>query len=324
MFLNIILLIAGLLLILGGANYLTDGAASVARRYGISDLVVGLTIVAFGTSAPELTISVISAVTGNPGMAIGNVVGSNIFNILAIIGAVAIARPVRIERGIMTNEIPLVILSSVAILAIGASQFLDGTIPVVSRVSGILLLLFFAIFMRYVFSQATSKTPDTVPPTEVGQIQVQPLWKSILFIIGGLGALIYGGNLFVDKASALASGFGVSDAVIGLTIVAAGTSLPELATSLTAAIKGNSGIAVGNVIGSNIFNVFLVLGCSATIRPLPFGGITLTDLLVLTGASLLFWILGWFFGNRTITRAEGALLLTGYIGYITFLVLQAV
>lgn len=312
------------MLILGGANYLTDGAASVARRYGISDLVVGLTIVAFGTSAPELTISVISAVTGNPGMAIGNVVGSNIFNILAIIGAVAIARPVRIERGIMTNEIPLVILSSVAILAIGSSQFLDGTMPVVSRVSGILLLLFFAIFMRYVFSQATSKTPDTETTTDVEQIKVQPLWKSVLFIIGGLAALIYGGDLFVDKASALASGFGVSDAVIGLTIVAAGTSLPELATSLTAAIKGNSGIAVGNVIGSNIFNIFLVLGCSATIRPLPFGGITLTDLLVLTGASLLFWIFGWFFGNRTITRAEGVLLLAGYIGYITFLVLQAV
>lgn len=324
MILNIVLLIAGLLLILGGANYLTDGAASVARRYGISDLVVGLTIVAFGTSAPELTISVISAVTGNPGMAIGNVVGSNIFNILAIIGAVAIARPVRIERGIMTNEIPLVILSSVAILAIGSSQFLDGTMPVVSRVSGILLLLFFAIFMRYVFSQATSKTPDTETTTDVEQIKVQPLWKSVLFIIGGLAALIYGGDLFVDKASALASGFGVSDAVIGLTIVAAGTSLPELATSLTAAIKGNSGIAVGNVIGSNIFNIFLVLGCSATIRPLPFGGITLTDLLVLTGASLLFWIFGWFFGNRTITRAEGVLLLAGYIGYITFLVLQAV
>lgn len=324
MILNIVLLIAGLLLILGGANYLTDGAASVARRYGISDLVVGLTIVAFGTSAPELTISVISAVTGNPGMAIGNVVGSNIFNILAIIGAVAIARPVRIERGIMTNEIPLVILSSVAILAIGSSQFLDGTMPVVSRVSGILLLLFFAIFMRYVFSQATSKTPDPGTTTEVEQIKAQPLWKSVLFIIGGLAALIYGGDLFVDKASALASGFGVSDAVIGLTIVAAGTSLPELATSLTAAIKGNSGIAVGNVIGSNIFNVFLVLGCSATIRPLPFGGITLTDLLVLTGASLLFWIFGWFFGNRTITRAEGVLLLTGYIGYITFLVMQAV
>lgn len=324
MLLNIILLIAGLLLILGGANYLTDGAASVARRYGISDLVVGLTIVAFGTSAPELTISVISAVTGNSGMAIGNVVGSNIFNILAIIGVVAIARPIKVERGIMTNEIPLIILSSLAILAMGSSQFLDGTMPVVSRVSGILLLLFFAIFMRYVFSQATAKTPDTGTTDDIAQIKVQPLWKSILFIIGGLGALIYGGDLFVDKASAIASMFGVSDAVIGLTIVAAGTSLPELATSLTAAIKGNSGIAVGNVIGSNIFNVFFVLGCSATIRPLPFGGITMTDLLVLTAASLLFWVFGWFFGHRTITRAEGALLLAGYIGYITFLVLQAV
>lgn len=324
MILNIILLIVGLLLILGGANYLTDGAASVARRYGISDLVVGLTIVAFGTSAPELTISVISAVTGNSGMAIGNVVGSNIFNILAIIGAVAIARPIKVERGIMTNEIPLVILSSLAILAIGSSQFLDGTMPVVSRVSGILLLLFFAIFMRYVFSQATAASADTSGSPEAAQIKIQSLWKSILFIIGGLGALIYGGDLFVDKASAIASIFGVSDAVIGLTIVAAGTSLPELATSLTAAIKGNSGIAVGNVIGSNIFNIFLVLGCSATIRPLPFGGITMTDLLVLTAASLLFWIFGWFFGHRTITRTEGGLLLAGYIGYITFLVLQAV
>ena len=154
-------------------------------------------------------------------------------------------------------------------------------------------------------------------------MKVQPLWKSILFIIGGLGALIYGGDLFVDKASALASGFGVSDAVIGLTIVAAGTSLPELATSLTAAIKGNSGIAVGNVIGSNIFNVFLVLGCSATIRPLPFGGITIIDLLVLTIASLTFWLFGWLFGHRTITRPEGALLLAAYIAYLTYLVLQS-
>ncbi|MDE7236960.1 MAG: calcium/sodium antiporter [Paramuribaculum sp.] len=323
MFLNIILLIAGLLLILGGANYLTDGAASVARRYGISDLVVGLTIVAFGTSAPELTISIISAVTGNSGMAIGNVVGSNIFNILAIIGAVALARPIKVERGIMTNEIPLVILSSAAILAIGSSQFLDGTAPVVSRVSGILLLLFFAIFMRYVFSRATAPDTDTQKDAETATVKVQPLWKSILFFVGGLAALIYGGDLFVDKASAIASMFGVSDAVIGLTIVAAGTSLPELATSLTAAVKGNSGIAVGNVIGSNIFNVFLVLGSAATIHPLPFGGITIIDLLVLTLASMTFWLFGWLFGHRTITRPEGALLLAAYIAYLTYLVLQS-
>ncbi len=319
--LNILLLIVGLVLILGGANYMTDGAAAVARRFGLSDLVVGLTIVAFGTSAPELTISLLSAINGNTGMAIGNVVGSNIFNILVIVGVVAIARPIKIEKSIMTNEIPLVILSSVALLAIGFSQP-----PVITRVEGILLLLFFAIFMRYVFSQASSGKDTEKEKSEVDTtpIKQMPVWKSIIFIAGGLAALVYGGDLFVDKASAIASSLGVSDAIIGLTIVAAGTSLPELATSLTAAIKGNSGIAVGNVIGSNIFNIFLVLGCSATIHPLPFAGITMLDLVVLTLASVLFWVFGWFFGHKTITRTEGVILAAGYIGYITYLVMQAI
>lgn len=322
--LNVLLLIVGLVLILGGANYMTDGAAAVAKRFGLSDLVVGLTIVAFGTSAPELTISVLSAVNGNTGMAIGNVVGSNIFNVLLIIGAVALARPIKVEKGIMTNEIPLVILSSVALLAIGSSLWLDGTAPEITRVDGILLLLFFAIFMRYIFSQAKKGADSASKNDDNKPVKRLPLWKSILFIAGGLAALVYGGDLFVDKASAIASSLGVSDAVIGLTIVAAGTSLPELATSLTAAIKGNSGMAVGNVIGSNIFNIFLVLGCSATIRPLPFAGITMLDLLVLTAACLLFWFFGWFFGHRTITRAEGGILAAGYIGYIAWLVMQAV
>lgn len=323
MLLTVLLLIVGLVLILGGANYMTDGAAAVAKRFGLSDLVVGLTIVAFGTSAPELTISLLSAIDGNTGMAIGNVVGSNIFNILLIIGAVALARPIKVEKGIMANEIPLVILSSVALLAIGSSLPLDGTAPEITRVNGILLLLFFAIFMRYVFSQAKNGA-ETAGNNDDKPVKKLPLWKSVLFIAGGLAALVYGGDLFVDKASAIASSLGVSDAVIGLTIVAAGTSLPELATSLTAAIKGNSGMAVGNVIGSNIFNIFLVLGCSATIRPLPFAGITMLDLLVLTGASLLFWLFGWLFGNKTITRAEGGILAAGYIAYIAYLVAQAV
>lgn len=321
--LNILLLIVGLGLILLGANYMTDGAASMARRFGLSDLIVGLTIVAFGTSAPELTISIMSAVEGNTGMAIGNVVGSNIFNILLIVGCVAMVRPIKVEKGIMTNEIPMVILSSVAVLAIGWQPN-----PVITRTDGILLLLFFAIFMRYIFSSAQDdslkpENPQSENKEESSPVKKMPVWKSVLFVAGGLAALIYGGDLFVDKASAIASSLGVSDAVIGLTIVAAGTSLPELATSITAAIKGNSGIALGNVIGSNIFNIFLVLGCSATIRPLPFGGITLFDLLVLTGASLLFWIFGWFFGRRTITRAEGCLLSCGYIAYIVWLVIQA-
>lgn len=323
MIIDIILLIVGLVLILGGANYLTDGAAAVARRFGMSDLMVGLTIVAFGTSAPELTISMMSAIDGNTGIAIGNVVGSNIFNTLIIIGAVAVARPIKITGGIMSKEIPLVVLSAAALLAMGSSKWLDGTTPVISRVDGILLLLFFAIFMRYVFSQSKQKMPETSENSNETKPVQTALWKSVIFIIGGLAALIYGGDLFVDKASAIASSLGVSDAIIGLTIVAMGTSLPELATSLTAAIKGNSGIAIGNVIGSNIFNIFLVLGCSATIRPLPFGAISEIDLLVLFASCVLFWIFGWFFGNRTINRAEGGLLVAGYIAYMIYLVADA-
>lgn len=320
---NYVLLIIGLVLILGGANYLTDGAAAIARKFGLSDLIVGLTIVAFGTSAPELTISVMSAVDGNTGMAIGNVVGSNIFNTLLIIGAVALARPIHIGKGIMINEIPLVILASVAILAMGCSPWLDGTAPEISRVNGILLLLFFVIFMRYIFSQAQESKQDR--SGQPAGAKPQPgMWLSAIMVVGGLAALIYGGDLFVDKASAIARSWGVSDAIIGLTIVAAGTSLPELATSLVAAVKGNSGIAVGNVIGSNIFNIFMVLGCAAAVRPLPFGGISMLDLGVLTGSALLFWFFGWFFKTRTITRIEGAIMALCYILYISILVMQAV
>lgn len=320
---NYVLLIVGLVLILGGANYLTDGAAAIARKFGLSDLIVGLTIVAFGTSAPELTISIMSAVEGNTGMAIGNVVGSNIFNTLLIIGAVALARPIHIGKGIMINEIPLVILASVAILAMGCSPWLDGTAPEISRVNGILLLLFFIIFMRYIFSQAQESKHER--SGQSAGAKPQPgMWLSAIMVVGGLAALIYGGDLFVDKASAIARSWGVSDAIIGLTIVAAGTSLPELATSLVAAVKGNSGIAVGNVIGSNIFNIFLVLGCAAAVRPLPFGGISMLDLGVLTGSALLFWFFGWFFKTRTITRIEGAIMALCYMLYLTVLVMQAV
>lgn len=324
--LNVLLLIVGLALILGGANYLTDGAAAIARRFGLSDLMVGLTIVALGTSAPELTISIMSAIQGSTGMAIGNVVGSNIFNVLLIIGVVALARPIRVEKGIMINEIPMVILASVAVLAMGLSPWLDGTAPVISRVGGILLLLFLCIFMRYLFAKAKVKPADRSHDDEAAQTGRKggdsKLWLSLVMVVGGLAALVYGGDLFVDKASAIASSLGVSDAIIGLTIVAAGTSLPELATSLTAAIKGNSGIALGNVIGSNIFNIFLVLGVAATIRPLPFAGVSTLDLLVMTGSAVLFWIFGWFFKTRTITRIEGAIMAACYVAYITYLVIQ--
>lgn len=311
-------LIVGLVLIIAGADWLTDGASSMAKRWGVSDLVIGLTVVAFGTSAPELSISLVSALKGSAPMAIGNVVGSNIFNVLAIIGVVALVRPIRIESSIMQNELPLALLASVALLAIGSGPEL-GAVPerIVTRPDGILLMLFFLIFMRYTFSQAkgVSGSPDPVGEA-AAQKPLMPMWKSVAWVILGLGALVWGGDRFVSGASGIASSLGMSDAVIGLTIVAAGTSLPELATSLTAALKGNTGIAVGNVIGSCIFNIFFVLGLTGAVTPLPFGGIGETDLLVMTGAALLFWLFGWRFGRREIKRWEGGVMLACYVAYV--------
>lgn len=320
MILNIVWLIVGLVLILVGANALTDGASSIARRMGISDLVVGLTVVAFGTSAPELAISVISASAGNASLAIGNVVGSNIFNILVIIGITALVRPIVIEKSVMSLEIPMVILSSIILLVLGNSGVLDGSgINQVSRVSGIFLLIFFILFMRYTFASAKQPGLDAVEENTNEKSAEMPVWKSVLYVIAGLAALVWGGDKFVDGASGIASGLGVSDAVIGLTIVAAGTSLPELATSIVAAVKGKPGLAVGNVIGSNIFNVLMVLGLSGVITPLPFGSIGNLDLLTLVGASVLFYIFGWFFKTRTITRVEGFVLTAAYVAYVAVL-----
>ncbi len=313
-------LIVGLVLIIAGADWLTDGASSMAKRWGVSDLVIGLTVVAFGTSAPELSISLVSALKGSAPMAIGNVVGSNIFNVLAIIGVVALARPIRIEPSIMQNELPLAILASVALLAIGCGPELGaGTGRIVTRPDGILLILFFLIFMRYTFSQAKGISSASDPVGDAAARKpLMPMWKSVAWVILGLGALVWGGDRFVSGASGIASSLGMSDAVIGLTIVAAGTSLPELATSLTAALKGNTGIAVGNVIGSCIFNIFFVLGLTGVVTPLPFGGIGETDLLVMTGAALLFWLFGWRFGRREIKRWEGGVMLACYVAYVAF------
>lgn len=332
MLLDILLLATGLAMILFGANWLTDGGSGVAKRFGISELVIGLTIVAFGTSAPELVISVMSAIKGSAGLAIGNVVGSNIFNMLMIIGIVAMVRPIKVEKGIMTNEIPLVVLASTALLACANGHLLDGaSVDMVTRVDGILLLLFFAIFMRYTFSIAKDTTPaqGTAATEEPSQqkggdgASTMPVWKACVMIAAGLAGLVWGGDIFVDSASSLARRMGVSDAIIGLTIVAAGTSLPELATSVVAAMKGRPGLAVGNVIGSCLFNIFFVLGVSSTIRPLPFGAIGNVDLLVMTGAALLFWLFGWVIKHRTITRIEGGILVACYIAYTAYLIANA-
>ena len=316
LFLDILFLLGGMALILLGANGLTDGSSSVAKRFGISDLVIGLTIVAFGTSAPELMVSLVSSIKGSAQLAIGNVVGSNIFNILMIVGLTAVVMPIKVQKNTITNEIPLVLLSSLALVACASDIVLDGGVGnVIGRGDGILLLLFFAIFMRYTFSIAKSSGEESGE-----QIKLMPIWKSLLFIVLGLAGLIVGGQLFVDGASGIARSLGVSESVIGLTLVAGGTSLPELATSVVAAVKKKPGIAIGNVIGSNLFNIFLVLGASATVSPLPLGNIGVSDMLMLVVSSVLFWAAGWFFKDKTITRIEGAIMVALYVGYIWWLI----
>lgn len=313
-----LLLVGGLLLILWGANALTDGAASVAKRFQISNLVIGLTIVAFGTSAPEFVISFLSSFNGSAGLAIGNVVGSNIFNTLMIVGCTAIVAPIPVGKGTLAKEIPLCVLSSIVLFLCANDVLLDGGASnVITRSDGLMLLCFFAIFVGYTFAIAKNGNGE-----DEGEIRSFPVWKSVLFILLGLGALIGGGQLFVNGASGIARSLGVSESVIGLTLVAGGTSLPELATSVSAALKKNPGIAIGNVIGSNLFNAFAVLGASATICDLPLGGITNFDFVTFIVASILLWIAGFFMGKRIITRPEGIFLVLCYVGYTTYLIMQ--
>ena len=306
MFLDITFFIIGLALILYGANILVDGSSAAAKRMGVSELVVGLTVVAFGTSAPELVISLISAINGSAELAVGNVVGSNILNILAIIGITALVRPIKVERSILTNEIPLVILSSLAIAFVGLDTVIDGARESsVSRIDGLMLLLFFCIFMRYTFS-VDGPMPDD--QSQESADDIMPAWKAALFIVGGLVGLILGGEMFVEGASGIA---------------AAGTSLPELATSVVAALKGRQGIVIGNVVGSCLFNVFFVLGLSATVSPLRMGGVGIVDISLLLVASLVFWLFGQFYKDRTFTRIEGGIMTIMYVGYVVWLVINA-
>ena len=316
---NILFLIGGLILILLGANGLTDGSASVAKRFRIPPIVIGLTIVAFGTSAPELAVSVSSALIGSADIAIGNVVGSNIFNTLMIVGCTALFAPIVITRNTLRKEIPLCILSSIVLLICANDILLNhATKNVISITDGLLLLCFFAVFMGYTFAIASSGNNE-IRDEEIRRL---PMWRSILYIIGGLAGLIFGGQWFVEGAGNIARSLGVSESIIGLTLVAGGTSLPELATSVVAALKKNPEIAIGNVIGSNLFNVFFVLGCSASITPLTLSGITNFDLWVLVGSGMLLWLFGLFFAKRTITRIEGGIMILCYVAYTTVLILK--
>lgn len=316
--------VIGLVAIIKGADWLTDGAASIAHHFGIPTIVVGLTIVAVGSSMPEFVVSVVSAFKGNVDMALGNVVGSNIFNILGIVGITALVMPITIDRRNMKYDVPFVVLSSLFIAITAFDSFFDTTNPAVdsiSRSDGLLMLCTFAVFMSYTMSIAKNDQ-DKATDTSGNEYKQSPLWKNILFVLIGLVLLVAGGDGLVEGASGIARWIGISESVIALTIVSAGTSAPELAASVMAAKKGDTAMALGNVVGSVVFNVFFALGTSAVIFPLGIGGVTATDILVLLGASILLWILTAFGQKQLIiTRTEGAILVIMAIVYYTYLVI---
>lgn len=314
---TLLMLIGGFILLTLGASWLVDGAASVAKRYGISSLVIGLTVVAFGTSMPELVVNVVSAIQGTTDIAIGNVLGSNIFNIFAILGLSALIRRLPVQASTVHKEIPMSLIAALILFPLGASFLslpLDGADPSsLGRIDGIILLLFFAYFLRYTFKTARSGTDEGEP------MRVYGVPRSVVMIIAGLTMLVFGGKFLVDAAVEIARYFGMTERVIGLTIVAAGTSLPELATSMVAAYKKNADIAIGNIVGSNIFNIFLILGVSSVIRPLPFSSGTTVDLSVTALASMILFALVYRHHDRRLGKRDGAALFACYCLYVFFL-----
>lgn len=318
---DIILLLAGFLLILGGANYMTDGASAVAKRLGVSDFVVGLTVVSIGTSAPELVVSLIAAFEGAPSMSIGNIVGSNIFNILIIIGIVAVIKPIKVPTSILTGDAVWMLLSSLVVFIVGLSPELGAGPRVLTRVSGMMFLVFFSLFLMNTLKNAKQPDPTKDPAggAPVEEIKMLPLWKSLVFLFGGLGALVLGGEWFVDGATGIARYLGWSEALIGLTILAVGTSLPELAASIMAAVKGLPGLSVGTVLGSCVFNVFFVLGLAGSITPMAFGSIGVVDVSVMLLAAILFMLFGFVYGHRVIKRVEGVTMVAVYLAYMIYL-----
>jgi cation:H+ antiporter len=314
---TLFLLAGGFVLLVYGAGFLVDNASSLAARLGIPNIVIGLTIVAFGTSSPELLVSIMASVNGSSELALGNVVGSNIFNILFILGITAAISPLAVKSGTTWIEIPLTLLSAIVILVLANDIILNGESgSVVSKGDGIILLLFFTIFMAY--NLIVMKRGDK---SDVVAVSQKPLWKSILVIMVGLTMLIAGGRAIVWSASEIAVLAGIPERIIGLTIVSIGTSLPEAATSIIAARRKNSDIAIGNIVGSNIFNMFLVLGVSSVISPVAVNVRTNIDLLVNMAASLLLFIFIFTGKGRSIGRVEGVLFTILFISYIVFLLL---
>jgi len=317
MLLPFVLLVAGFIFLVKGADLLVDGAASIARRLRISDLVIGLTVVAFGTSTPELFVNIVASLSGNSEIAIGNVLGSNIANILLILGIASMIYPLSVGRGTVWREIPFSLLAALVLGVVANDHLIDRYgFSEISRGDGFVFLLFFVIFIYYsgTIALTVNGAEEQAPEKQRGTA------VSILLVAAGLVGLTIGGQWIVNGATRIALALGMSEALVGLTIVAIGTSLPELATSAVAAYRRNVEIAVGNVVGSNIFNIFFVLGISSVIKPLPFQTVSNTDIGMVILASLVLFAVMFTGRRHTMDRWEGALMLGGYVVYIGYLV----
>lgn len=317
MWIDILWIVAGLVLILVGSDWLVEGASGVARKYGISEFIIGMTIVGIGTSMPELVSSLISAIQGHGDMALGNVTGSNICNILLILGVTALISPIKYTRSNIRKDIPFAILVSLFLMVMLYNcfgLFREMGTPGISRVDALYLLLIFAVFMIDSFKSAKNGAEE-----EEASVKPMPMGKAIIFILLGLAGLIFGGQVFVDHTVSIAERFHVSEAFISITLMAVGTSLPELATCVVAAMKGKNQLALGNVIGSNIFNIALIIGTSAAISPFEIQSISTVDMAMVIVAAVLLWLAAFTFKKKKLDRVEGIIFLLAYIAYITYL-----
>ena len=316
MAIQLLILAAGLVLILLGANYLVEGSSAIARKFGISEFIIGLTIVGIGTSSPEMVVSFLASLQGKADMAIGNIIGSNIFNTLLILGVTALISPLTITKSNIKKDIPMNIFATILLIVFGlhATLFGLGT-DTLSRYDGAILL---AVFIWYLVSSFRNKSSIEEDGQEI--IKASPFWLTFIMIAGGLAGLIIGGRLFVNSASELARIFGVSDKFIAITVMAGGTSMPELATCVVAALKGKGQLALGNILGSNISNILLILGGSALINPLSFSGITAVDVSTLLASALFILLSAWMFKKKKLDRIEGAILLLGEAAYLWYLI----
>ncbi|WP_062047011.1 calcium/sodium antiporter [Bacillus sp. JCM 19034] len=312
-----LLLIIGFLLLIKGADWFVDGSASIASIYKISPLIIGLTIVAFGTGAPEATVSIIAALEGNADVTIGNIVGSNILNLSFVVGLTAVIYPLKVQSVSIRKEIPFAFLSAVVLLALLFESTSDDFLYLITRSDGVILLLFFSIFMYYVIEAAKNSRNDSI---ETAVESVYSLKKSIVYSILGLIAIIIGGYLVVETSTTIAYQFGMSETLVGLTIVAIGSSLPELVTSIAAAMKKHSEMALGNVVGSSIFNVFFVLGLSSVITPLTVVSIITIDIIALLILTLMLFIFSRT--SYTIGKTEGLILSLSYISYLIYIIIR--